>query len=71
MNCCSAHNIYYCSIYTHTPLYTPMYMYTGKAADALNLTHLRRLIASGDVLLGTVACVSLTKLVLQVCNMYI
>ena len=57
--------------YTYTHPHPNIPNYTGKATDALNLTHLRRLIASGDVLLGTVACVSLTKLVLQVSDVYV
>lgn len=38
---------------------------TGGNLDTNKMPHLRRLICSGDILLGTVTCVSLTKLVLK------
>jgi coatomer subunit beta len=37
----------------------------GSSAEAAKLSHLRRMVAAGDILLGTVACVSLTKLALK------
>jgi coatomer subunit beta len=37
----------------------------GSTADASKASNLRRLVSGGDILLGTVACVSLTKLALK------
>ena len=37
----------------------------GGGAEVAKLSNLRRLVSGGDILLGTVACVSLTKLALK------